>query len=233
MQRTHHSRAYGCGLRQRKRPMGAVASIRRPRCARAHRGLLGPFLVTALIVYLQLQFVGVQVGRGDRILNVVVYVVKGAIVREASIKDVPLAQDGPASATTNALPLLSSVTKTEGPVPKGTSSGPIHVIPPAQRAFSSGELTFTTFWVKTDGNSTRTTVWTLEVVSSSTSRGGRAVTPGVVFLGGRTVKVVVTVVNGGASRLAVIRLVPAAQDGPPHTTADAPPSLSRNTSNDS
>src|SRR5438270_2602931 len=76
------------------------------------------------------------------------------------------------------------------------------------------------------------TVSTLEKTASSTSVDGRAFTPGVVLWGGRMVKVLHTVVNGGASRWAQIRLVPAAQDGPPQKLASALPSLSRNTSND-
>jgi hypothetical protein len=59
------------------------------------------------------------------------------MLRLASILLVPAAHDGPARATTKALPLLSSVVVVLGPVPRTFSSGPTQVTPPAQREFSS------------------------------------------------------------------------------------------------
>ena len=75
------------------------------------------------------------------------------------------------------------------------------------------------------------TVATAEYTLSSTIDFGLAVTPGGVFVGGRIVNDVATVVNGGASSDALIRLVLGAHDGPPHTAAMALPSLSSCTSN--
>src|SRR5439155_17826931 len=112
---------------------------------------------------------------------------------------------------------------TSGPVARGTSCGPYHVRPPPQRLDSSSDLMSTNLSAWTAGNSTWMTVATLEYTESSTSVAGWAVTPCVVFLGARILKVVHTVVNGGTVKLAQIRDEAAAQDGPPHTTAAALP----------
>src|SRR5919197_654818 len=84
---------------------------------------------------------------------------------------------------------------------------------------------------KTGLNSTWTTVATLLKTSSSTSLLGRALTPADVTRGDKIVKVVLTVVNGAVLRCAEIRLVPAAQEGPPHRAAVALPSSSSVTVN--
>ena len=69
--------------------------------------------------------------------------------------DLPLAQDGPAIAKTNALPLLSTCTVTSGTfVPSVTPSGPNHPMAPLQRVYSSSDLMVTYFSAKTDGTST-------------------------------------------------------------------------------
>src|SRR4051812_13264282 len=81
----------------------------------------------------------------------------------------------------------------------------------------------------TGGNSTWKIVATSLKTSPSILLAGVANTPGVVSLGGSTVNPVVTVVNGADSRCAATRLSPAAQEGPPITTAVAFPSLSSST----
>src|SRR5437764_2214981 len=149
------------------------------------------------------------------------------MLRLASILLLPGAHDGPARATTNALPLLSSVVVTRGPVPRRVSSGPIHRRFPAQREFSSLLRIVMACSESTAGNSAYTIVAALLVIESSTCLRGRALTPGFVSAGGRTVNVVWTVANGGTSRCAEMMLVPAAHDGPPQRMAVASPLSSR------